>query len=360
MMDIAKKRIALIGGAGFIGHHLALHLQRLGAEVMVIDSLNVNNLYALQKNADQNPHASKYLQVLQQRFDLLEQHHVPLVVQDAREYRQLSKLLQSFDPDTIVQLAAVANANISNKDPFSTFDHSLRTLENALDIARSKSMNTEHFIYISSSMVYGHFEGGMVTEDTQCNPLGIYGALKFAGEKMVIAYNQVFDLPYTIVRPSALYGERCISRRVSQIFVENAMQGEDITVSGDGSDRLDFTYVGDLVSGLCNVIENERSRGQTFNLTYGRSRSIGELADIVAQHLPEANVMYQPKDRLTPSRGTLSVDRAKELIGYRPRYPLELGMAQYIRWYRSFMDDTQRHRAEAAQRRKPPTIAQAL
>ena len=62
-------------------------------------------------------------------------------------------------------------------------------------------------------MVYGQFNGLSVNEETVCNPLGIYGALKFSGEKLVIAYNQVFDLDYTIIRPSALYGERCVSRR---------------------------------------------------------------------------------------------------------------------------------------------------
>ena len=58
-------------------------------------------------------------------------------------------------------------------------------------------------------MVYGNFETDIVDENTQCNPIGIYGTLKYSGELMVKAYNQVFDLPYTIVRPSALYGERC-------------------------------------------------------------------------------------------------------------------------------------------------------
>ena len=65
--------------------------------------------------------------------------------------------------------------------------------------------------------------------------------------KLVIAYNQAFDLPYTIIRPSALYGERCVSRRVGQIFIENALQGTEITITGDGSDRLDFTYIGDML-----------------------------------------------------------------------------------------------------------------
>ena len=64
---------------------------------------------------------------------------------------------------------------------------------------------------------------------------------------MVIAYNQVFDLPYTIIRPSALYSQRCVSRRVGQIFIENAIQ-DQITIQGDGSDKLDFTYVKDFIA----------------------------------------------------------------------------------------------------------------
>ena len=60
----------------------------------------------------------------------------------------------------------------------------------------------------------------------------------------------MFDLPYTIIRPSALYGERCVSRRVGQIFIENAIQNKDILINGDGEDKLDFTYIDDLVEGI--------------------------------------------------------------------------------------------------------------
>ena len=94
-------------------------------------------------------------------------------------------------------------------------------------------------------MVYGHFKEEFVNEESICEPIGIYGALKFGGEKLVIAYNQVFDLPYTIIRPSALYGERCVSCRVGQIFIENALTTGEIMISGDGADSLDFTYIGD-------------------------------------------------------------------------------------------------------------------
>ena len=119
------------------------------------------------------------------------------------------------------------------------------------------------------------------------NPIGIYGALKFAGEKLVIAYNQVFDLSYTIIRPSALYGPRCVSRRVGQVFIENALNGSRLRVDGGGSDRLDFTYIDDFVDGLCLCMERPEARTEIFNLTYGGSRSIEEMVTIVREYFPE-------------------------------------------------------------------------
>jgi nucleoside-diphosphate-sugar epimerase len=327
------KKIVLIGGAGFIGHNLALHLKSLGADVTIIDSLQVNNILSFSSTDKNLANRSLYLNILHERQKLLVENQIPLIVQDARNYFMLSKLISEIAPQVVIQLAAVSHANKSNKDPYSTFDHSFRTLENALDSSRGK---VEHFIYFSSSMVYGHFKEPVVSETTICEPLGIYGALKYGGEKLVIAYNQVFDLPYTIIRPSALYGERCVSRRVGQIFIENALTTGKITLSGDGSDSLDFTYIGDLVRGVEKVIDNNNSRGQVFNLTYGSGRSLAEMAEIVKSHFPEIQIQYQPKDNLTPDRGTLNINKAKELIGFEPQFTLEKGYERYINWYKEF------------------------
>lgn len=331
---IRNRRITLIGGAGFIGHNLALHLKKLGGEVSVIDGLEVNNLTSVIGNTDNLPHPDLSLHVINERLRLLRENEIPLYVQDARDYHALSHLLEKkTDPQVIIHLAAVSHANRSNKDPYSTFDHSFRTLENALDNAKNKNLHVEQFVYFSSSMVYGHFKNGAVDEDTPCEPLGIYGALKFGGEKLVIAYNQVFGLPYTIVRPSALYGERCISRRVGQIFIENALFGKEITVNGNGSDALDFTYIQDLLNGVTKVIENKNAINQVFNLTYGSSRTTGDMVDILRTYFPNIKVNSVPKDKLTPDRGTLSVEKARTIIGYEPSWPLEKGYPQYIEWY---------------------------
>ncbi len=335
MISIKGRKIALIGGAGFIGHNLALKLKELGADVSVIDSLQVNNLLTFSSNSNAVANRELYIDILNERLELLRNAKVPMYFQDARDYHALSPLLNELKPQVVVQMAAVAHANQSNKDPYSTFDHSFRTLENALDCSKN---NIEHFIYFSSSMIYGNFQNEFVTEETPCEPIGIYGALKFGGEKLVIAYNQAFDLPYTIIRPSALYGERCVSRRVGQIFIENAIQGTEITISGDGSDRLDFTYIKDFVGGVINVIENEGSRNQTFNLTYGSSRSLADMADIIGQQFDDVKIKYIPKDKLTPDRGTLSVEKARNLIGYNPQWPLEKGFVEYIGWYKKLAE----------------------
>ena len=99
-------------------------------------------------------------------------------------------------------------------------------------------------------MVFGQFKKKIVTEKEICNPLGIYASLKFGSEKLVQGYNQVFKMPYTIIRPSALYGERCISGRVVQKFIEAALKGEDLQVVGDGKEYLDFTYIDDFLQGV--------------------------------------------------------------------------------------------------------------
>jgi nucleoside-diphosphate-sugar epimerase len=330
---LAGKRIVLIGGAGFIGHNLALSLKRQGADVSVIDGLHVNNYLHFQCATGNQQNAALYRAFIEERLEQLRRVEIPLFIQDARDYHALSRVLTHINPEVIVHLAAVSHAGRSNKDPYSTFDHSLGTLENALDWARDRG---PHFVFFSSSMVYGNFQTAEVDEQHPLEPIGIYGALKLAGEKLVIAYNQVFNLPYTIVRPSALYGQRCVSRRVGQIFIESALQGDPLCVDGDGSDKLDFTYIDDLVQGVSLVIEKPESLGETFNLTFGRSRTIKELVEVLLQDFPDLECKHVERDELMPFRGTLSVDKARDLLGYNPQFPIERGFGEYISWYKDF------------------------
>ena len=334
-MKIKNKKILLVGGCGFIGHNLALHLKRYGANPIIVDSLSVNNILSFNDKDILNK--KLYTSILNNRIELLNSNEIKLIIQDARDYHAVSKIYEQINPEIIIHLAAVSHANRSNKDPHSTFDHSLRTLENSLDYAR---INKTHLIYISSSMVYGNFNSTKVTEETLCNPIGIYGTLKLSGELLVKSYNQIFDLPYTIVRPSALYGERCVSRRVGQIFIENAIQNIDITINGDGNDQLDFTYIEDLIEGLTICCLKKEALNQTFNLTYGDSRRINDLIKILREEFPNINVLYnKEKEKFMPERGTLDITKAKEKIGYLPKNSIEVGYRRYIEWYKNFWNN---------------------
>lgn len=326
------KKICIVGGAGFIGHNLALYLADYDYDILIIDNLAVNNYHSILNNHDNvpNPELSKF--VLEERSLLLKNNkRIKILNYDARDYHLLSKTINNFQPNVLIQLAAVSHANRSNKDPFSTFDNSLRTLENALDACKN---TVDHFIFFSSSMVYGDFKTNVVKEESVCNPIGIYGALKLAGEIIVKSYGKVFDLPYTIIRPSALYGERCISRRVGQIFIENALNDQPITIKGNGQEELDFTYIGDLVEGVKLVIENENSKKQTFNLTFGKSNSVKKLSEILSNHFKDIKLEFDSEDPFTPKRGTLDITKARLILGYNPKNPIELAYPKYIDWYK--------------------------
>jgi nucleoside-diphosphate-sugar epimerase len=344
-LDIRGRKVAIIGGAGFIGHNLAVSLHRMGAQVEVVDSLQVNNLLAFTSGGAEMVNRSLYVRMINQRLDMLRLAGIPLHIQDARDYHALSRILSQIKPQVIVHLAAVAHANRSNKDPFSTFDHSLRTLENALDWARDC---TGHFIFFSSSMAYGNFQTPEVDEEHPLSPIGIYGALKVAGERIVIAYQQVFGLPYTIIRPSALYGPGCVSRRVGQVFIESALKGTKLRVDGDGAERLDFTYIDDLVDGICIAIENPAARNQVFNMTYGSSRSIQDLVAIVKKYFPDVEVERVERDNFMPFRGTLGVAKAVRLLGYETKNPIAVGFPRYIEWYKELVKDRTMQTGRAA------------
>ena len=126
-----NKKILLVGGCGFIGHNLALHLKHRGHSPIIVDSLSINNIYSMDNDEIKNQ--KLYKSILENRIELLKENSIDLIIQDARDYNVVSKLYGNIKPDIIIHLAAVSHANRSNKDPHTTFDHSLRTLENTLE-----------------------------------------------------------------------------------------------------------------------------------------------------------------------------------------------------------------------------------
>lgn len=337
------KRIAIVGGCGFIGHHLAGAIRKTGREVYVIDNLMVNNLYALEgvgsatASRSSDPWAERYKGFLTERLDYLEGLGVPILRISARDYDVLYQALSAIKPDLIFHLAAVAHITKGKEDPTGTFNNSIITLQHSLSCARQ--METP-VVYFSSSTAYGDFSQPVIQESEALTPKGIYGGFKVAGETLCRAYNQDYGLPVVIIRPQALYGPRCISRRVTQIFIERAIDGKDLTIHGTGEEQHDFTYIADLVQAMMLIVSQlnfHPGLERTWNVTGENATSLDKLAHIVADHYG-VGIEYGEKDPDKPSRGTMSCAAIREELGYKPKYNIERGMAEYMRWYDEIMD----------------------
>ncbi|MCJ7734997.1 MAG: NAD-dependent epimerase/dehydratase family protein, partial [Anaerolineales bacterium] len=194
----------------------------------------------------------------------------------------------------------------------------------------------DRFVYISSSMIYGDFEEIPAPEDHPKRPKDIYGGTKYAGEVLTETYSRRYGIPYSIVRPSAVYGPYDVNRRVSQIFIENALLGKPITLYGGGYQALDFTYVEDIADGIIKVMFHEKAVGNAFNITYGHGYTLREFADILSTHIKDLDVrVVEEEDVFRPKRGALSIQKARDLVGYDPQVSLEEGIKRYLKVYQN-------------------------
>ncbi len=330
------QRIMLVGGAGFIGHNLALELARMGAEVTIVDNLMVNSLIENAFTLDQNQvQRTAYEGFLQDRFAQMRAARIVMRNADARILTDLARCFEEVNPTKVVHLSAIASAVDAKQEPGLCFDIQLITLRNVLELVRARRDTCNQVMFMSSSTVYGDFDGDQVDERTFPRPEGIYANAKYMGERLVRTYRAQYGVGSTIIRPSALYGERCISRRVSQVFIENALTGKPLLLEGGGDGRLDFTYIRDLVQGQVRALalHDNPDKSSTFNLTFGNARTIADLAAIVKSIVPDTILEERPRAVDKPIRGTLSIERARSVLGFEPEWPLEKGFKAYCEYY---------------------------
>lgn len=329
-LELKNKKILLIGGAGFIGHNLALELQANGAVVTIADGFRVNSLLNLAITNDETQDIRIYQDFLDERLVLLRKAGVKSIILNAVDRYELAKLLnQKYD--TVYLLAAVSHASRSNSDPMLAVENGLIPFTNVLSELADRPET--RLVYLSSSTVYGNFTKDSVDENDVCNPFGMYALLKYVGERILKETAEYSNLNFSVVRPSALYGERCISRRVSQIFLENAFAGRDLVFMGDEGEKLDFTYIKDLVQGLILTGFHPKAQGEIFNITFGDAQPVLKLPEILREFFPGVKVRVEQRNQATPLRGTLLNKKARQLIGFKPSWSLELGYRNYINWY---------------------------
>ena len=313
-------KILITGGLGFIGHNISVALKNAGFEVVIVD------------NYSHNINQPWHKVIINQRLEIIEKAEIPVIASDTTEEFQIENIVLEINPDKIIHTAAIPDARLSNRDPSAGFNQNLLATKILLEIIRRNDLKINQFTYFSSSMIYGDFSAESVNEDAPKDPKGIYGAAKLSSELLIKAYHNLIDLPYTIIRPSALYGPRCINNRVTQVFIEKALKKEPLTIQGDGSQKLDFTFIDDFVSGMIITQYHTDAINGTFNLTTGHAEPIGKLVTVLKNYFKDLEVIYEPWDKIVPIRGTLSIDRLKQL-GFEPQYKIENGYPKYIEWY---------------------------
>ena len=316
-------KILITGGAGFIGSYVSRKLLAMGHEVVAYDAF-VHYISPLKS-------------VLKDFFELRFEGIVDQIDfrrGDTRDQAHLRRVIMETRPDRILHLAALPIADLSNRHSEEALTSILEGAVNVMEVIRDVDF-VERFVYISSSMIYGDFEEIPAPEDHPKRPKDIYGGTKYAGEVMTETYSRRYGIPYSIVRPSAVYGPYDVNRRVSQIFVENALLGKPITLFGGGHQTLDFSFVEDTAQGIIQVMFHENGAGEAFNITYGRGYSLREFAEILKSHVPDLEVnIVAEEDVFRPKRGALSIAKAKELVGYDPQVSLEEGIQRYLDVYR--------------------------
>ena len=323
-----NNKVLITGGLGFIGSHLAKIIikKKIASKCILLDSFT----------GFINPLKDTFIDFRKHRFP--SSKNIIIERGDAGDFRLVYKILDKYKPTIIFHASAVPIAKLDNISANECRRGSVDTTTNILECVnffQTKSkFKLNRFLYFSSSMVYGDFKKNKVSEKDKLNPKEIYGTMKLAGEIVTKGLCNFYKIPYTIIRPSAVYGPTDMNQRVTQIFLEKALKGENLKIQGK-NEKLDFTFVEDLAEGCVLAAKSKRAENNIFNITFGKAQTLHKYVKILSKYFKNLNFSFEDRDQLRPRRGTLSIKKAKLLLKYKPKYNLEKGMKKYIEFTKS-------------------------
>ena len=237
------------------------------------------------------------------------------------------------DFDIIIHLAA--NARVYNLvlDPDLAFEN-VSSIYNILEFARKQ--NIKKFIFSSSREVYGNKNLPSFKEEDVDIHLSesSYGASKLFGEAMVYSYKRCYGIEYVVFRFSNVYGMYDLTDRFVPLLIGKMMRGEEVDIYG--ADKvLDFTYIDDCVNGIIKGIENfPKIKDNTYNIAYGKGESLFKTAELLKELLKSSSrINFKSNRPGEVIRYSADISKSKELLGYKPEYPLEKGMELAVEWY---------------------------
>ena len=304
----------ITGAAGFIGSHLAEALTESGWNVLGID--NFDPFY---------PREVK----LQNLRKLSQSPLFRLVDADMRDFATLREVV-SGNFDVIVHLAAKAGVRPSLEDPQGYQIANVLGTQNVLDLA--KELHIKQFVFASSSSVYGvNPNVPWSEEDHVLQPISPYASTKVAGELLGHVYSHLHGIRFIALRFFTVYGPRQRPDLAIQKFASCMLSGDSIPVYGDGSTRRDYTYVGDIVNGICAAMTYDRSAYEIINLGNNHTVSLAELVLSLERALGvKAHLHKCPEQPGDVPQTWADISKAKALLGYQPRTDLLDGLRRFV------------------------------
>jgi UDP-glucuronate decarboxylase len=316
----SRKRVMVTGGAGFLGSHLIEALLAAGYEVLCVDNLftgTKDNLAAVASH----PH-----------FEFM-RHDVtfPLYV----------------EVDEIYNLACPASPIHYQYDPVQTTKTSVHGAINMLGLAKRVGAR---ILQASTSEVYGDPIIHPQTEEYwgNVNPIGprsCYDEGKRCAETLFFDYHRQNALPIKVARIFNTYGPRMhpADGRVVSNFIVQALKGEPITIFGEGSQTRSFCYVDDLIDGLIRLMESPEEVTGPINVGNPREFTIRELAEqVVALTGSKSSIVQLTLPPDDPKQRQPDITRARTLLGWEPKVPLEEGLARTVEYFSELMQPAAR------------------
>jgi len=318
--------IVVTGAAGFIGAHVARALVARGESVVGIDNLNDYYDVALK-------HARMTALVPRAGFTF---HKA-----DIADRAAIADIFARYPETTrVVHLAAQAGVRHSMVDPYAYVASNVMGHVVMLEAARALP-RLEHFVFASSSSVYGLNQAMPFAEDDRVDtPVSLYAATKRADELIGHAYAHLYGMPQTGLRFFTVYGPWGRPDMAYYSFARAIVAGEPITLYDDGATRRDFTYIDDIVAGVVDALDATPTAGdpvRLLNIGNNRSESVATLVGLLEAALGRrAVIQFAPRPQADVAETAASIERIAALTGFAPRTPLADGIARFALWFREY------------------------
>jgi len=317
---ITGRRLLLTGGAGFIGSHIA---ERLAPEnqIVILDTLRRNAL--AQVGLDRHP-------------------NVTVLIGDVTDPDAVRKAMEGCD--AVVHMASIAGVDTVLKNPVLTMRVSMLGTMNVLEAA-VQAGTVKRLIDFSTSEVFGRYAYNVTEWDaTTLGAVGearwTYAVAKLATEHLAMNYWKQYGLATCSVRPFNIYGPRQVGEGAVHHFIVRALRGEPLQVHNDGAQIRAWCYVDDIVDGIMLALTRDEAVGHAFNIGNPRSTlTIYALArEILRLASSASRIEYVTWKQPDVELRIPNIDKARELLAYRPRVDLEEGLLRTVYWYRRQLD----------------------